>query len=61
MSSLRKSLRPSTRGWSRPKGPTREGPQQDRVCDRAERDAEYDRDLDDREEQEDFEVGQMVH
>ncbi len=35
--------------------------EQHRVGNGAERDAEYDRDLDDREQKEDFEVGQMSH
>ena len=64
---------PSASGCSRPKGPTREGPQrfcmrpkhlalqQHRVGDRHQRDDEDDRDLEDAEQQECLKLGEMAH
>ena len=66
-------MRPSTRGWSEAEGADAGGSpailqaaenfalEQDRIGDRHQRNDEHDGDLDDREEQEDFEVVQVAH
>ena len=71
MSSLRKILAPSTSGCSRPKGPTRLGPQrfwmrpselalqQHGVGDAQQHDHQHHRDLEHAQKQKKFEVGQV--